>query len=150
MLRKLIALTLAVLTLSAVLLALPKLTTEAHSGGPHLRIAHLSPDSPAVDIYINKELVVKGLKYKEVTEYLAVEGINFQFVIVPAGGKPTDSVTEKPIEMTFRAKDGSFFSLAAVGSLKDKSFELFRFPADKSGEDETAKPTATKAATASK
>ncbi len=126
---------LALVALFAVVIALvPLYNAFAHESGPHLRFAHLSPDSPAVDIYVNNELIVNNLKYKDVTEYLAVEGGDFTFVIVPTGGKIGDSVTEKPIQMTFSVTEGRFFTLAAVGSLKDKTFDLFRFPADRSAE----------------
>jgi hypothetical protein len=124
-----------------ILIVLPGLGTSAHEGGPHLRIAHLSPSSPAVDIYINDKLTVKNLKYKDVTNYLSVEGTDFKFVFVPAGGKIEDSVTKGPITFTFKASEGSHFTLAAIGSLADNTFELFRLPADRG--DTAATPAAT-------
>lgn len=36
----------------------------------HVRILHASPDAPAVDIYINDNLIYKGLSYKSFTEYM--------------------------------------------------------------------------------
>jgi hypothetical protein len=126
---------LAFIALFAVVIALlPLLNTLAHEGGPHLRFAHLASDAPVVDVYVNGELLVKGLKYKDQTDYLAVEGGDFEFVIVPAGGKITDSVTAKPIKLTFKVSEGRFFTLAVIGSLKDKSIDLFRFDADRGSE----------------
>lgn len=125
----------------AVLALLPILNTFAHEGGPHLRFAHLSPGSPAVDIYVNGVLIVKELKYRDQTDYKGVEGGDFSFVIVPAGGKITESVTEKPIQMTFKASEGRFFTLAAIGSLKDKTFDLYRFNPDR-GADAAGTPDA--------
>lgn len=130
--RKLLALA----ALFAVVIALfPLFNTLAHEGGPHLRFAHLAPDAPAVDIYANGALLIKGLKYKDQTDYKAVEGGDFEFIIVPTGGKTTESVTAKPIQVTFKATEGRYFSLAVVGSLKDKTIELFRFAPDRGSED---------------
>jgi hypothetical protein len=126
---------LALVGLLAVTFALiPLLSTYAHEGGPHLRFAHLSPGSPAVDIYVNGELVVKELKYKDATDYKGVEGADFEFVIVQAGGKMADSLTAQPIKMTFKASEGRYFTLAVIGSLSDKSLDLYRFAADRGSE----------------
>lgn len=119
----------------------PVLNTFAHEGGPHLRFAHLAPDAPAVDIYVNGELLVKALKYKDQTDYKGVEGGDFEFVIVPAGGKIADSVTAKPVKLTFKVSEGRFFTLAVVGSLKEKTLDLFRFNPDR-GSESAATPDA--------
>jgi hypothetical protein len=124
----------ALIALLIVIALFPLVATLAHEGGPHLRFAHLAPDAPAVDIYVNGQALVKGLKYKDQTDYKSVEGGDFEFVIVPAGGKITDSVTEKPIKITFKASEGRFYSLAVIGSLKDKTLDLFHFAADRGAE----------------
>jgi copper(I)-binding protein len=121
---------LLVLALCAAIV-LPVLALSAHEGGPHVRVAHLATGVGPVDVYVNGKQVVKELKYKSASDYLSLEGGSFEFVVTPAGGKITDSVTDKPIALTFSADEGKFFTVAAVGSPKDKTFELVKLPADK-------------------
>ncbi|GEM_PF-5843140 len=139
----------------SALILLPLVNTSAHEGGPHVRFVHLSLDLPAIDVYVNGQLVVKALKYKDVTEYLSLEGEDQDFAFVPAGGKLADALTEKPVSLTFAASEGRFFTVIAIGSPKDKTFELLKLPADRGGEttgtaephdddhDEDATPAAT-------
>jgi len=121
---------LIVLALCAAIV-LPVLALSAHEGGPHVRVAHLATGVGPVDVYVNGKMIVKELKYKSASDYLSLEGGSFEFVVTPAGGKLTDSVTDKPIALTFSADEGKFFTVAAVGSPKDKTFELVKLPADK-------------------
>ncbi len=126
---------------------LPRLFVSAHEGGPHVRVAHLAAGAPAVDVYVEGKLVFDGVKFKDVTDYAALEGEEFKVVIVPAGGKLTDSVTKSPISLTFKEGDNGFYTLAAIGSLKDGPFEVVMLPLDgpKGGVDTmkgTAEPTA--------
>ena len=103
---------------------LPSYFVTAHEHGAHLRVAHLSPTSPAVDVFLNGKKVVENLAFKGVTDYLALEGTTFEVVIVPAGGKIEDSVTAEPIKLTFDEHDNGYYTAAAVGSLADNTFEV--------------------------
>jgi hypothetical protein len=140
---------LALVFFALVGVIVPLLAASAHEGGPHLRFAHLAPDAPAVDVYINDELTFDGLKYKDVTDYKGVEGHEFMVVVVPAGGKLSDSVTKDPIPLKFEEGDGGFYTVAAVGSLKDATFDVLLLPHDgpketeggEHGMEATAEPT---------
>lgn len=123
---------LSVVCLLALVVALPVAgRISAHEGGPHVRIAHLSPTSPEVDVYVNGKMAVGKLAYKAVTEYLPLEGHEFSVVIVPAGGQPaTDSVTKEPVMLKFEHGDGGYYTAAAVGSLADNTFAVILLPAD--------------------
>lgn len=103
---------------------LPLATTTAHEGGAHLRVAHLSPTSPAVDVFVNGKKAIENLAFKGVTDYLPLEGTTFEVVIVPAGGKIEDSVTAEPIKLTFDEHDNGYYTAAAVGALADDTFEV--------------------------
>jgi periplasmic copper chaperone A len=106
-------------------------TVRAHEGGPHVRVAHLAPTAPAVDVYVNGTRAVAGLTYPTVTAYLPLEGYQFEVVIVPAGGDPkTASVTPEPVMLTFQEGDSGYYTVAAVGALADKSFAVIMLPAD--------------------
>lgn len=103
---------------------LPLASTAAHEGGAHLRVAHLSPTAPAVDVFVNGKKAIENLAFKGVTDYLALEGTAFEVVIVPAGGKIEDSVTAEPIKLTFDEHDNGYYTAAAVGALADNTFEV--------------------------
>lgn len=116
---------LSLLIIGALIVALlPAAFAAAHAEGAHLRVAHLSPTSPAVDIFLNGERVIENLAFKDVTDYLALEGTDFEVVIVPAGGKIEDSVTAEPIKLTFEKGDTGYYTAAAVGSLSDGTFQV--------------------------
>jgi copper(I)-binding protein len=116
---------LSLLLVAALAFALlPSYFAAAHEHGAHLRVAHLSPTSPAVDVFLNGKKVVENLAFKGVTDYLALEGTTFEVVIVPAGGKIEDSVTAEPIKLTFDEHDNGYYTAAAVGSLADNTFEV--------------------------
>lgn len=111
-----------------VFLALSFSVSLAHEDGVHVRVAHFAPTAPAVDIYVDGEMAVSALAYKMVTDYLALEGFEFAVQVVPAGGALADAVTPEPIVVTF---DGpGFYTVAAIGSLEDGTFELFVLPRD--------------------
>lgn len=127
--RKLILFMLLAFALAAVV---PGMGASAHEGGPHIRIAHLAPAAPAVDIYVNDQKAVEKLEYKTVTDYLPLEGMSFKVVVVPAGGDPAkDSVSKEPFMVMFtEAEMHGYYTVAAVGSPADGSFDLIRLPAD--------------------
>ncbi|MBL8161536.1 MAG: copper chaperone PCu(A)C [Anaerolineae bacterium] len=93
-----------------------------------MRVAHLSPTAPAVDIYVNGEMAIGALSYKSVTDYMALEGFEFAVQIVPAGGTLADAVTPEPIMVTFEG--AGYYTVAAVGLLEDGTFELLVLPHD--------------------
>jgi hypothetical protein len=59
------------------------------AGQVRLRVAHFSPDAPAVDIFINGERSpVQGLSFQNATGYLEVPPGTYQVGVAPAGGEP--------------------------------------------------------------
>lgn len=51
----------------------------------YVRALHASPNSPAVDIYLNDTKLVENLSYEEFTEYLAVTPGYYTVKVYPAG-----------------------------------------------------------------
>src|SRR5205085_9575316 len=61
----------------------------------YVRLAHLSPDTPDVDVYLNavgggSAQVFKGVGYGVVSRYLAVPAGNYAVSMRPAGAPATD------------------------------------------------------------
>lgn len=109
--------------------AVPRLAF-AHDGGPHIRIAHLAPLAGAVDVYVNDKPLVTNVKFKDVTSYKGVDGKEFKIAVVAAGGKPTELLTKEPFTLKFDDIVHGFYTLTAVGSPKDGTFELLALPED--------------------
>jgi hypothetical protein len=59
-----------------------------------IRVIHLSPDAPAVDVFANgaTPAVVTDLEFPEGTEYLSVPAGTYDFDVAPEGGEPADAV----------------------------------------------------------
>lgn len=77
---------LAVLTLlfSMVLAAVPA-TAQAGVGYCWVRVAHASPDTPAVDIWVNGAVAISNLTFPDVTDYLLLPAGDYNFQVTPAG-----------------------------------------------------------------
>jgi hypothetical protein len=58
-----------------------------------LRVVHLSPDAPGVDVFVNGETrAIADLSFLEGTDYLELDEGRYTFDIAPAGGSVGDSV----------------------------------------------------------
>src|SRR3954452_10895064 len=81
--------------LAALLLALgaPGLAVAAPAAAPpaYLRLAHLSPDTPTVDVYVNsaadpaRSFVVQGVGYGAVSDYKPLPPDTYVISMRPAG-----------------------------------------------------------------
>lgn len=98
--------------------------------GLFVRVAHLSPTAPAVDIYVNGAKAVEALAYKSVSAYMPLSETMLSVVIVPAGGTMDQAVTPQPIMLMLPADAQGYYTVAAVGLLENQTFELFVLPQD--------------------
>lgn len=80
--------------------------------GASLRVAHLSPDAPAVDIYLDDQLVggPAGVPYKAVSGYLSASAVTHN-VKVYVGGTTTNPVIEADLTLL----PGVAYTVAATG-----------------------------------
>jgi NADH-quinone oxidoreductase subunit J len=51
---------------------------------PDVQFVHAVPDAPAVDVYLNNELVAERLEFREPTEFEAVNPGNYNLLVYPA------------------------------------------------------------------
>lgn len=74
-----------------------------------VRIIHASPDAPALDVYLDDQLLTVGAVFGSVTEYLSVTSGKHNLQVVPAGGTPmrqslvTTEVSFEPETLQFVA-----------------------------------------------
>lgn len=97
-----------------------------------VRVAHLSPDAPNVDVYVNDEPVseLTDVPYKTVSPYLSL----------PAGDQnvkiyPTGDTSEPVVEADVSLQDGESYTIGAVGLMQDGSLAAQVY------EDENTHPT---------
>jgi Domain of unknown function (DUF4397) len=87
-------------------------TSPSNPGVAQVRVAHLSPDAPPVDVRVNGSVAVSGAAYMDVTNYLPVPAGSVQIQVTPAG-----AATPVVIEATVPLGAGTFYTIAATGLL---------------------------------
>lgn len=104
---------------SAVLFAGP----AAADTTTYLRLAHLSPDTPEVDVYVASVadpnlsiLVLPGVDYGTLSDYQALPSGQYVVSMRPAGAAPS---TQPVIATTLSATTGSAYTVAGVGPFAD-------------------------------
>jgi len=106
--RKLILL----MVLAATLLALT--ATVSARDLVRVRVAHLSPDTPAVEIFVNGERAFEELIFGDITGWVEIPAGTYEVAVAPRGAGPENAAIG-PANLTFRA--GSWTTIAAIGSL---------------------------------
>jgi hypothetical protein len=93
--------------------------TEVTEDKAYLRVLHLSPDAPGVDVYANgTSKVVNNLMFLEGTSYMEVEAGTYDFNITATGSPADQSVLD--ITGLALSKDTYYTAVAfdALGSIK--------------------------------
>ena len=80
-----------------------------------LRVAHLSPDAPNVDVYLDGDAVLEDVPYRTVSDYLDLASGSYEVMITAAGDMETVVFDE---ELEVPAAD---ITVAAVGELAEKN-----------------------------
>lgn len=102
--------------------------TEMQSGTARVRAAHMSPDAPNVDIYVDGNAALEGVPFRAVSDYLEVPAGPHQFTITEAGNQD-NAVFDQ--EVTLEAED---YTLVAAGELtsEDTDFQVLPLVDDNS------------------
>lgn len=90
----------------------------AQSGEAQVRVAHLSPDAPNVDVYVNGQPVdaLQNVPYGAVSSYLTLPAGTQQVTVYPAGDT-SQAVIDTPVDL---AAEGAY-TIGAVGLVSDGS-----------------------------
>ncbi len=86
--------------------------SPSEAGSTLVRVAHLSPDAPAVDVLVNGARVVSGAAFGDATGYLALPAGSARIQVVPAGAD-----APVVIDATLDLADGAAYTVAATGLL---------------------------------
>jgi hypothetical protein len=101
----------------------------AHAAVPaELRVAHLSPDTPAMDVYLTpfdggEKLVLPGLAFGQVSEYMPLNPGVYQFGFRPAG---TPSAQAPVVIFSATVAEGVDYTFAALGKLANLKTSLLK------------------------
>jgi hypothetical protein len=125
-LRRLGNATAAVAVLVAVTLTA---SPAAAAGSGYVRLAHLSPDTPAVDVYLKadaggaKEQTFPAVGYGAMSEYLRLPAGTYSVAMRTAGADPST----KPVLTTqVTVEDGGAYTVAGVGRFADLGLRVLR------------------------
>ncbi len=80
-----------------------------------LRVAHLSPDAPNVDVYIDGDAVLEDVPFRAVSDYLEVTAGSYE-VMITAADDPDTVVFDEELEVPAGA-----FTVAALGELAEEN-----------------------------
>lgn len=99
-----------------------------------VRVAHLSPDAPAVDVWVDGERAVEALVYPEITDYLKVPAGDRDVQVTPAGA-------DEPVVIgaTLTLSEGTAYTVAATGLLGDEDLAPLVLVDDRNPEVDTVK-----------
>ncbi|MFO7833760.1 MAG: DUF4397 domain-containing protein [Halohasta sp.] len=87
--------------------------TEEETAG--VRVAHLSPDAPNVDVYVDDEPAFEDVAYRDVSEYAELPPATYD-VRITAAGDEAEVVFEDSIEVA--AAD---YTIAAIGEVGEEN-----------------------------
>lgn len=88
----------------------------------YVRVAHASPDAPAVDVFVNGSAVLEGVEFGTISGYLELDPGEYTFAVAPAGAGRDAAV----IEATAPVEAATFYTVAAVGTLDQIDAAILR------------------------
>ena len=110
---------LLVLLLVLVVGIFPSAFASANTPVARVRIAHFSPDAPAVQVLLDgADSGIQALSFGNISGWVEVPAGSYSVAVVPAGGS-VDQAAIGPVNLSFSA--GSWTTVAAIGSLSSGS-----------------------------
>jgi len=97
-------------------------TVVADDHSAYVRVAHASPDAPAVDVFVNGNAVLEDVVFGTISDYLELDPGEYTIEVAPAGQGRGAAV----IQTTASVSAGTFYTVAAVGRLDDIEAGIFR------------------------
>ncbi|RLM53886.1 DUF4397 domain-containing protein [Halobellus sp. Atlit-31R] len=94
--------------------------TPEDAGPAMVRVAHLSPNAPNVDVYVDGSAALEDVAFGAVSDYLDVPAGERQ-VEITAAGDPDTSVFSGPVTV----EADTAYTVAAIGELGDEADEPF-------------------------
>lgn len=85
---------------------------DPQAAGPaNVRVAHFAGDAPAVDIFVNGEMVLQGVEYPALSDFLQLDAGSYTIDVAPTGEGQGAAVISQGITV----EGGAYYTVAAVG-----------------------------------
>jgi uncharacterized surface protein with fasciclin (FAS1) repeats len=84
-----------------------------------VRVGHFSPDTPAVDVFLNGERTLEGLEYPGVTDWVDIPEGSYDIDVAPAGASIEEAAISLDGVEVAVPNETDRISIVAVGSLED-------------------------------
>jgi Domain of unknown function (DUF4397) len=129
--RRLIRVLGAGLTGALAMLALAAPAASAQTGDGFVRLAHLSPNTPAVDVYLysfgdsTAQLVLDHVTYGTVSPYERLAAGEYTVAMRPAGAAPS---TKPVLSTTLNVTAGDAYTVAGMGPESGLRLSVFDDP----------------------
>jgi hypothetical protein len=130
----------AVTALAVLATIILSASPAAAAGAGYVRLAHLSPDTPAVDVYLKSESGAAqeqrfpGVAYGAMSQYLRLPTGAYSVAMRTAGADPST----KPVLTTqVTVDDGAAYTVAGVGRYADLGLRVLRDDLKLPGADES-------------
>ena len=81
----------------------------------HIRVAHFSLDTPAVDVFVNGDAAIQNLEFPTVTDWIELPAGTYSLAVAPAGAG-IEAAAIGPAD--FELPAGAYVTVAAIGSLE--------------------------------
>lgn len=99
----------------------------------NVRVAHLSPDAPNVDVYVDDEAVLEDVAFRDISDYLQLEPGSYE-VQITAAGDQEEVLYDDTLEV-----EAANYTVAAIGEAAEDneplSVEVFEDDLTDPGED---------------
>lgn len=92
---------------------------EENGDTANVRVAHLSPDAPNVDVFVDDDAVLEDVPFGAVSDYLELPAGSYNVKVSPAGEGPDGAVLEEDLDVP--AAD---LTVAAIGEVADENQPL--------------------------
>ncbi len=81
----------------------------------NIRVAHFSPDTPAVDVFVNGEAAIEALEFPTITDWIELPAGSYNIAVAPAGAG-IEAAAIGPADFDLPAE--AYITVAAIGSLE--------------------------------
>lgn len=90
-------------------------------GPANIRVAHLSPDAPAVDVYVNGSVALASLAYPSMSDFVEIRPGTYSVAVAPAGTSLEEAVIG-PIDL--EVGGNATLTVAAIGTLANETLTV--------------------------
>lgn len=96
-------------------------SVAANEHRAYVRVAHASPDAPAVDVFVDGNAVLEGVEFGAISGYLELAPGEHTFEVAPAGEGRGATV----LEASESVSAATFYTVAAIGTLDQLEATVF-------------------------